>query len=276
MNWKIFNVSIPVKDIEKSKIFYNDILGNNTVDSEFYKNFFSDDNEDLFLGSNGFGVRLFKPKHDLELNDNIQSRRSYVSIIINDFESVLKKLQQSNFRFIYKKINSFETLILQEPSLNMMQFIKSNEILDKFSNYFFENSNFYIHHMNLESLDVRESVHFISDLIGLKEGNWVAPNDKGDFSIDKKELSLFPISNDNKGLHFIKPDEGFAFRNNFIHNPSIGGHPAFTVKNINLIKEKLDNLNILYSDANVYAMPGFHQIYLYDANANTLEINQEV
>ena len=276
MNWKIFNVSIPVKDIEKSKIFYNDILGNNTVDSEFYKNFFSDDNEDIFLGSNGFGVRLFKPKHDLELNDNIQSRRSYVSIIISDFESVLKKLQQSNFRFIYKKINSFETVILQEPSLNMMQFIKSNEVLDKYSNYFFVNSNFYIHHMNLESLDVRESVHFISDLIGLKEGNWVAPNDKGDFSIDKKELSLFPISNDNKGLHFIKPDEGFAFRNNFIHNPSIGGHPAFTVKNINLIKEKLDNLNILYSDANVYAMPGFHQIYLYDANANTLEINQEV
>ena len=276
MNWKIFNVSIPVKDLEKSKIFYNDLLGNNTVDTEFYKNFFSDDNEDLFLGSNGFGVRLFKPKHDLELNDNIQSRRSYVSIIINDFESVLKKLQQSNFRFIYKKINSFETVILQEPSLNMMQFIKSNEVLDKYSNYFFENSNFYIHHMNLESLDVRESVHFISDLIGLKEGNWVAPNDKGDFSIDKKELSLFPISNDNKGLHFIKPDEGFAFRNNFIHNPSIGGHPAFTVKNINLIKEKLDNLNILYSDANVYAMPGFYQIYLYDANANTLEINQEV
>ena len=276
MNWKIFNVSIPVKDLEKSKIFYNDLLGNNTVDTEFYKNFFSDDNEDLFLGSNGFGVRLFKPKHDLELNDNIQSRRSYVSIIINDFESVLKKLQQSNFRFIYKKINSFETVILQEPSLNMMQFIKSNEVLDKYSNYFFENSNFYIHHMNLESLDVRESVHFISDLIGLKEGNWVAPNDKGDFSIDKKELSLFPISNDNKGLHFIKPDEGFAFRNNFIHNPSIGGHPAFTVKNINLIKEKLYNLNILYSDANVYAMPGFHQIYLYDANANTLEINQEV
>ena len=276
MNWKIFNVSIPVKDLEKSKIFYNDILGNDTVDTEFYKNFFSDDNEDIFLGSNGFGVRLFKPKHDLELNDNIQSRRSYVSIIISDFESVLKKLQQSNFRFIYKKINSFETVILQEPSLNMMQFIKSNEVLDKYSNYFFENSNFYIHHMNLESLDVRESVHFISDLIGLKEGNWVAPNDKGDFSIDKKELSLFPISNDNKGLHFIKPDEGFAFRNNFIHNPSIGGHPAFTVKNINLIKEKLDNLNILYSDANVYAMPGFHQIYLYDANANTLEINQEV
>jgi hypothetical protein len=26
----------------------------------------------------------------------------------------------------------------------------------------------------------------------------------------------------------------------------------------------------------VYAMPGFHQIYLYDINANMLEINQAV
>ena len=40
MNWKIFNVSIPVKDLEKSKIFYNDILDINTVDTDFYKNFF--------------------------------------------------------------------------------------------------------------------------------------------------------------------------------------------------------------------------------------------
>ena len=276
MNWKIFNVSIPVKDLEKSKIFYNDLLGNNSVDTEFYKNFFSDDNEDVFLGSNGFGVRLFKPKHDLELNDNIQSRRSYVSIIISDFESVLKKLQQSNFRFIYKKINSFETVILQEPSLNMMQFIKSNEVLEKFSNDFFENSNFYIHHMNLESLDVRESVHFISDLIGLKEGNWVAPNDKGDFSIDPRELSIFPMSSLNKGLHIIKPDDGFGFRNNFAHNPSIAGHPAFTVKDVKKVMDILGQSKILFSNAEIYAMPKFHQIYLYDLNANMLEINQEV
>ena len=34
--------------------------------------------------------------------------------------------------------------------------------------------------------------------------------------------------------------------------------------------------NILYSDAKVYAMPGLHQIYLYDINANMLEVNQAV
>ena len=66
------------------------------------------------------------------------------------------------------------------------------------------------------------------------------------------------------------------YRNNFAHNPSIGGHPAFTVKDLSNVKAKLDKEHILYSDAKVYAMPGFHQIYFYDINANMLEVNQSV
>ena len=130
--------------------------------------------------------------------------------------------------------------------------------------------------MNLESLDVRESVKFFSEIIGFSEGKWIAPENKGDFSIDPKELSIFPISNDNKGLHIIKPDDGFGYRNSFAHNPSIAGHPAFTVKSLPTLIKKLEDKNILFSDAKVYAMPGFHQIYLYDINANMLEINQAV
>ena len=130
--------------------------------------------------------------------------------------------------------------------------------------------------MNLESLDVRESVKFFSDIIGFSEGKWIAPENKGDFSIDPTELSIFPISNDNKGLHIIKPDDGFGYRNSFAHNPSIAGHPAFTVKDLTVLIKKLKDRNILFSDAKVYAMPGFHQIYLYDINANMLEINQAV
>ena len=84
------------------------------------------------------------------------------------------------------------------------------------------------------------------------------------------------MSNNNRGLHVIKPDDGFGYRNNFAHNPSIGGHPAFTIKDLASLKAKLDEGNILYSDAKVYAMPGFHQIYLYDINANMLEVNQAV
>ena len=38
----------------------------------------------------------------------------------------------------------------------------------------------------------------------------------------------------------------------------------------------LGQSKILFSNAEIYAMPKFHQIYLYDLNANMLEINQEV
>ena len=50
MNWKILNVSIPVKNLEVSKDFYNKLLNNELEDKLFYKNFFEDSNEDIFLG----------------------------------------------------------------------------------------------------------------------------------------------------------------------------------------------------------------------------------
>ena len=133
-----------------------------------------------------------------------------------------------------------------------------------------------VHHMNLESLDVRRSIDFFTNISEMIEGEWVAPKNKGDFSIDPSELAILPLSNNNRGLHVIKPDDGFGYRNNFAHNPSIGGHPAFTIKDLSSLKNRLDKNNILYSDAKVYAMPGFHQIYLYDINANMLEVNQAV
>ena len=276
MNWKILNVSIPVKNLEKSKDFYNALLDNNLEDKNFYKKFFEKSDDDIFLGEGGFGLRLYKPKNDLELNGTVQSRRTYVTLIIDDFDLVLKKLKEKNHKFVYKDVENFERILIQEPSLNLLQLIKVNEILNQNYDEFIKKSNWYIHHMNLESLDVRESVSFISNFLNLKEGRWIAPKNKGDFSIDPKELSIFPMSSQNKGLHIIKPDDGFGFRNDFAHNPSIAGHPAFTVKNVNEVMHKLDKLEILFSNAKVYAMPGFHQIYLYDINANMLEINQEV
>ena len=166
--------------------------------------------------------------------------------------------------------------MVQEPSLNLIQLIKSNKVLDENYKKFIDKSNWYIHHMNLESLDVRESVSFISKFLDLKEGKWTAPKNKGDFSIDPRELSIFPMSSLNKGLHIIKPDDGFGFRNNFAHNPSIAGHPAFTVKDVKKVMDILGQSKILFSNAEIYAMPKFHQIYLYDLNANMLEINQAV
>ena len=275
MNWKILNISIPVKDIKKSKEFYEMLLGKQADSDDIYRNIFKN-KDDYFFGKNGFGLRLFKPKPDLLVGADIQSRRSFVTILVSDIVTITKNLKEKGFKYKFDDDKDYKRLLVQEPSLNLIQFVENDNLLTNGLDGYSFGLEWGIHHMNLESLDVRESVKFFSEIIGFSEGKWIAPEKKGDFSIDPRELSIFPISNDNKGLHIIKPDDGFGYRNSFAHNPSIAGHPAFTVKSLTALIQKLEDKNILFSDAKVYAMPSFHQIYLYDINANMLEINQAV
>ena len=278
MNWTILNVSIPVQDLDKSKQFYEMLLGSDHNSEILYQPLF-DNEENIFFGRQGFGLRLFKPKPDLLVSNYIQSRRSYISILIENIDKIKINLDKNNVNYIFKnanKQNSLKSLLVQEPSLNLIQFIENSSGANENINGWDMDLDWGVHHMNLESLDVRKSIDFFCNVVGMTEGKWVAPVNKGDFSIDPSELAILPLSNNNRGLHVIKPDEGFGWRNNFAHNPSIGGHPAFTVKDLSALKKRLDNEDILYSDAKVYAMPGFHQIYLYDINANMLEVNQAV
>jgi catechol 2,3-dioxygenase-like lactoylglutathione lyase family enzyme len=278
MQWTILNVSIPVHDLNKSKEFYEMILGPPKNEGNLYQSLFENE-ENVFFGKQGFGLRLFKPKPDLVVSNYIQSRRSYISILVDNIDSIKGNLDKENIHYIFNNSgtqNSFKSILVQEPSLNLVQFIENPDSFNDDINGWDMGLEWGIHHMNLESLDVRKSMNFFCDLIGMTEGRWVAPVNKGDFSIDPTELAILPLSDNNRGLHVIKPDDGFGWRNNFAHNPSIGGHPAFTVKDLSALKIRLDKEKILYTDAKVYAMPGFHQIYLYDINANMLEINQAV
>ena len=88
MNWKILNVSIPVNDFKKSIEFYEMLLGKLEFSDQVFIDIF-ENNEDCFFGKNGFGLRLFKPKPDLLLNGKIQSRRSFVTILVNDIKSII-------------------------------------------------------------------------------------------------------------------------------------------------------------------------------------------
>lgn len=277
MNWTILNVSIPVYDLQKSKQFYDMLIGYNENQNRLYQNLFKNE-ESIFFGDKGFGLRLFKPIPDLLISNHIQSRRSYVTLLVDNLENIKEKLELKDIKFIYKKTENglFKNLYVQEPSLNLIHLVENTSGFKDHINSWSMGLNWGIHHINLESLNVRESICFFCDLLGMKEGQWVAPANKGDFSIDPSELAILPLSNNNRGLHVIKPDDGFGYRNNFAHNPSIGGHPAFTINDLSNLTAKLDKEKILYSDAKVYAMPGFHQIYLYDINANMLEINQAV
>ena len=136
-----------------------------------------------------------------------------------------------------------------------------------------------IHHINLQATDVRSTAKFYATVLGMVEGEWEVPNIHGYIPTDPDRLALFPDPSKGggyRGMHLISPDPSFAQKNNLMHNPSIGGHVAIEVKDLQAVMKRLDAAGIPYSDAGVFAIPGLHNIYCYDPAMNLIEINQAV
>lgn len=137
-----------------------------------------------------------------------------------------------------------------------------------------------IHHVNLPANNVRESAKFYSDIIGMTEGRWVYPPSEqtGEISQDPARLTIFPCGTEsegqNSGLHLIRPQPSFARLNGLDHNPTIGGHVAFQVRDLDAVIARLEAAGIPYSKTGTFAIPHMRHIYLYDPSMNLLEINQ--
>ena len=185
MQWTILNVSIPVHDLNKSKEFYEMILGLQKNEGNKYQSLFKNE-ENIFFGKQGFGLRLFKPKPDLLVSKYIQSRRSYISILVDNIDSIKGNLDKEKIHYIFNNSgtqNSFKSLLVQEPSLNLVQFIENSDSFSDDINGWDMGIEWGIHHMNLESLDVRKSMNFFCDLIGMTEGSGLHHLTKGTLAL---------------------------------------------------------------------------------------------
>jgi len=139
-----------------------------------------------------------------------------------------------------------------------------------------------IHHVNLPATDVRASAKFYAEIIGLTEEAWTFPPaaQTGHVSADPARLTLFPPTmaarGADPGLHIIRPEPEFARRNGLDHNPSIGGHVAIQVRDLDAVIARLKAAGIPYSETGIYAIPNMRHIYVYDPAMNLLEINAMV
>ena len=134
--------------------------------------------------------------------------------------------------------------------------------------------SWYVHHVNLQAHDVRATAAFFRDIVGMEEGRWTYPEQTGEVGHNPDTIAYF--GTDNRGLHIVRAITSFAVDNGFIHNPTIGGHHAICVPDVQAVKQRLEAAGVVVSDAGVYAMAGMHQIYCYDPSMNVVEINQVV
>ena len=268
MNWKLTRISIPVFDLETSKTFYNSILNNQTKNNHHHL----DTDEECFISGGDIDLRLYKLKNEVSNNYILQSRRTFPTLAFNNLDLIVKDLEGDGINFSVNKHN--KSIILQEPGLNYIELISLDT--SKKPSQRKEKNTWNFHHINLECYDVRSSANFISQYLKMKEGTWKAPIELGEVNIKSNQLAIFNLDDNHSGIHINKADFTFSWRNNFIHNPTIGGHPALNIKDIKLFLKKLKSSGIAVTDAKIYAMPNIHQVYFFDPNANIIEVNQNI
>lgn len=128
-----------------------------------------------------------------------------------------------------------------------------------------------IHHANLPAYDVDRSVDFYREVLRMEPGR---PDFIDEYNPQGRKLAWFEADGTAQ-LHLSEPVPNWSADNGFHINPILRGHTAFTVPDIDYVKDRLRARNVYFADAGNWALKGHYQIYTYDPSLNVIEINQK-
>ena len=120
MNWNVSRVSIPVFDLKKTVEFFNYILNEGDTISP-QKN----ENECFILGGN-IELKLFKLQNELKNDFHFQSKRTFVSLLIENTNFLIENLINNNINYIINENKNTRSIFIQEPSFNYIELIDLN------------------------------------------------------------------------------------------------------------------------------------------------------
>lgn len=275
MSWSLHRVSLATHDLAAAETFFGTHLGLGKARRI--------DDRTIAFGEGSRGLRVRRRQRTLSrsgLDLLVEGGLRHVAIEVADLHAVATRLAKSSIPHVEAPSGDFDVpaVYTVDPALNVVAFCLAPKPAQAGGDIqpWEKAWGWGLHHVNLEAADVREAIAFYTGIAGLPEGRWRAPAARGNFSIDPVQLSVLSLGDMNRGLHVIRADPGFAIRNGFAHNPSVGGHPAFWVRDVKAVKARLEAAGTLVSDAGVYAMVGMHQIYVQDPTTNMIEVNEFV
>ncbi len=130
-----------------------------------------------------------------------------------------------------------------------------------------------LHHVNLCSKDVPAMDEFYRTVLDLRP----EPSLGGARVTEEGyagEVAF--LSDGDVQVHLAERDLGVGFRTGQAVNPLDRGHLAFRTDDIAVVKRRLEERGIPYSDYGTWAMSGWHQIFFYDPEGNVVEVHQVV
>ncbi len=291
MGWYIHHVNISAFDVPAARDFLKNIIGLELGEWRYPEQvgeLHHDENSIAYFGCENRGIHLVRPIPTFAVDNGFvhnPTMGGHFAITVPDIRAVMRRFDDAGVVYsdagVYAMAGAHQ-IYVYDPSMNVVEI---NEIVDdsggapppaadETHGIHLEPGGWYVHHVNIPSHNVRKTVAFFRDLVGLDEGTWAYPGaDKlGDFNRGDDAIAVF--GTENRGIHIVRPDPAFAHKNGFKHNPTIGGHKAFTVPDIEAVIARLEAAGIDYTDAGTYAMAGVRQVYLLDPSNNFIEINQ--
>ena len=294
MDWYIHHVNLPAHDVAQSRRFYRDIIGlpegewtyppadqmgqvGHNPDTIAY---FGTENRGLHVVG---PIVTFAKDNDFYHNPTVGG---HFAITVSDLAPVMANLDAAGI--LYSNANTYamagvHQIYVYEPGMRVLEINQAVGELaadppaageDHFVRR--EPGDWYIHHVNMQAFDVRATVAFLRDIVGLQETAFQFTDADKIGRLETSPDHIATFGRENRGIHVSKPMPNFAADNGFLHNPTIGGHVAITVADVEPVVARLKATGILYTDAGTYAMAGMRQVYAFDPSMNFVEINQQV
>lgn len=290
MGWYVHHVNLPAHNVRESAAFFRKAA--NMQECPWVYPDPEDAGEDTSesrasLGQNNRGLHivterpLFAHNHGFMHNPTIGG---HFAITVDDLGAVKKRLEAAGIPYddagIYAMAEMHQ-VYCYDPSYNLVE-INQNvgeragpaPAPDEEHGRVDQPGDWHLHHVNIAVVDIRKAVAFYTDILGLKEKALDRPPEAGNFRSDPEAIAIF--GSENRGLHLIKPVASWGVDNGLAHNPSIGGHVAINVPDLDKVTANLDKMDVPYSDAGSIAMKGMRQIFCFDPSMNLIEFNGPV